>query len=424
MDGGRGRDLLEGGAEDGAAEVGRGLPQGALEAVGPRGEVAALGDDAHLVLVVGHDLGQLELDVLGLLGLAAHAGEHGGGLFELTVDDEEAGRLGEDEETGGQDDGGDQLDGDGDPVRAAVEAVLGGVVDARGDHQPDGDGELVARDDGAPNLAGRHLGHVQDDDGGDEPDTWTARISKRGRMKECIHSSRRTKARDDPADRQHGNGAGGDLDDDAGGEEEAARDDGGAPAEPVGQITRDQGAKEGARRQDRHDERVVRRRDDEAGRGRTRGRVGQVLEGVDEVLHAQDARDVARVVAKEEAAKGGEDAHEVGLDRHGRLDALRVGRRHEDGSSRHDDGGGGGGGGGDGLVMGRGLERGRARWWWARSQEQDGEVEGRGRGRLGDRMAIYLTLHCTRLWPCPRASTETSSQVRCARRVVAKSCRI
>jgi hypothetical protein len=76
------------------------------------------------------------------------------------------------------------------------------------------------------------------------------------------------------------------------------------------------------------------------------------------------------------------------------------------------------------LVMGRGLERGRARWWWARSQEQDGEVEGRGRGRLGDRMAIYLTLHCTRLWPCPRASTETSSQVRCARRVVAKSCRI
>ncbi len=62
---------LQGGTEDRAAEVGAGLAEAALEAVGPGGEVAALGDDAHLIFVVGNDLSQFLLDVLGVLGLAA-----------------------------------------------------------------------------------------------------------------------------------------------------------------------------------------------------------------------------------------------------------------------------------------------------------------------------------------------------------------
>lgn len=38
-------------------------------------------------------------------------------------------------------------------------------------HDADGDGELVARDEHAADLAGADLGHVEDDDGRDETDT-------------------------------------------------------------------------------------------------------------------------------------------------------------------------------------------------------------------------------------------------------------
>lgn len=49
---------------------------------------------------------------------------------------------------------------------------------------------------------------------------------------------------------------------------------------------------------------------------------GVVQAGIeaDEIGHGQDAGHPSGVIAKEDAAKGGESAHEVGLDRDRRLD--------------------------------------------------------------------------------------------------------
>lgn len=146
--------------QNGAAQVAALLEQGALEAVEPRVEVAALGNDGQLVLVVGDDLGELVLDEVGLDGLVAEAGEGGGGEVELALLDKVAGRVGQEEQADAQDQGPEDLDGDRDAVRAAVVAVLGSVVDGRGEQETNGDAELVSGDDGAANLAGRDLGHV------------------------------------------------------------------------------------------------------------------------------------------------------------------------------------------------------------------------------------------------------------------------
>ena len=61
---GRGEGLLERCSEDCATHVGRGLEEGTLEAVGPAGEVAVLGDNAHFIFVVGNNFSKLLLDIL------------------------------------------------------------------------------------------------------------------------------------------------------------------------------------------------------------------------------------------------------------------------------------------------------------------------------------------------------------------------
>ena len=145
---------LQRSTQDGLAQVRVGLPQRALEAVGPAAEPGGRGDQLALILLVGDDLGELNLDVLGALGLAAQAGERVGGLGEVALLDEEAGRVGEEHQTAAQDEGPGELDGDRDAVRASVGALLGGVHDARGEHDTDGDAELVAGDERTTDLAG------------------------------------------------------------------------------------------------------------------------------------------------------------------------------------------------------------------------------------------------------------------------------
>lgn len=104
--------------------------------------------------MVGDDLSKLLLDVLRVLGLAADTREDSGGLPKLPVDDEVSWGFWEDEKSSCKDDGGNELDGDRDAVGAGIKSVLGSVVDARGDHETNGDGELISSDNGTANLAG------------------------------------------------------------------------------------------------------------------------------------------------------------------------------------------------------------------------------------------------------------------------------
>lgn len=244
---------LEGGTEDGAADVGVGVEDVSAEAVDPAVEVARVGNDGHLVLVVGLDLVKLELDVLGVGSLATDAGESLTGSLLVVLADEETGGLGEEEETGSEDESPEHLQSNGDTVGARVGAVLGAIVHARGQHETDGDAELVARDDSTANLAGSNLGHVQNDDGGDETDT---------------ESSNQT------ASNEETEAGGGSLEDNTDDENEAASNDGGTTTKPVSQVTGDQSTEESTSRENRDDERLLPGGNDESvGVGSSQGGV-------------------------------------------------------------------------------------------------------------------------------------------------------
>jgi hypothetical protein len=140
--------------EDGSAEVRLAIPEAALEAVGPRAEPRGGGNDLALVLLVGDDLGNLRLDVLGVLGLTTDTGESVDSLLDLTTLDEVSRRVGEEEETNSEDDSPGELKTNGDLVRLHGVEVLGSVDDAGGEEETDGDTELVTGDKSTTDLLG------------------------------------------------------------------------------------------------------------------------------------------------------------------------------------------------------------------------------------------------------------------------------
>ena len=167
-----------------------------------------------------------------------------GSTIETATLDEVTRRLWEQEETATKDYSPEELDGDWNAVRAGVATILSGVVDARGEEQTNGDAELVARDNGATNLAWCDFAHVQNDDGRDETDTKTSN--------------------DTTSDEQFVLGRGS-LHDASNGVDNAASEDGGSAAEEVGQVTSDDGAEEGTERQEGHDHGLLPGRKREAG---------------------------------------------------------------------------------------------------------------------------------------------------------------
>lgn len=206
------------------AKVGGGAPKTTLEAGGPRTDVAGLRNNGHLVLVVGDDLSELILNVLGIGRLATDASERIGGLVELALLDVETRRFGEESKTSGEDDGPEELDGDRDTVGASVTAVLGGVDNAVGKQDTDGDAELVSSNDGTTDLLGSNLGHVQDDDGGNETDTQTS----------------------NEATSDHDTEAGGrSLEDTTNGEDSTSENDSHTATNEISEITSNDGTEEG-----------------------------------------------------------------------------------------------------------------------------------------------------------------------------------
>ena len=316
---------LEDYAEDRAADVGGALGDGAVEAVGPALEVGGLGDDLHLVLVVGDDLGELVLDVVGVNWLATDGGKGLGGLLELALLDEETGGLWQEEETGREDDGPQELDGDGDTVGSGIIALLGGVDDAVGKQDTNGDAELVTGHESTADLLGRDLGHVQNDDGGDETDTETSNQT---------------------ANDHDGKSGGGSLQDGTNGEDTTSEDNGWATTNEVGDVTSSDGTEEGTAGQNGGHERLVMGRDVEGlvvGDVGVRGGVGAIDVGgvlhasvlADEVRHGKHTSHPSSIISEEDTTKGSESTHEVCLDSHGGLDTLGIGRAANNSIARH-----------------------------------------------------------------------------------------
>ena len=115
----------------------------ALEAVGPAGEPAAGWDHLALVLVICNDLGNFNLNVLRVFWLTAEPGKSVHSLLNLASLDEVAGRIWEEEQTTAKDDTPGELNADGDAIRAGAIVVFGGIVDAGGQQETDGDTELI-----------------------------------------------------------------------------------------------------------------------------------------------------------------------------------------------------------------------------------------------------------------------------------------
>lgn len=120
---------LERCSQDSSAEVGGGVAERTLEAVGPAGEVSVLRNDGHFVLVVGNDFSKLSLNKLGSSRLITKTLKDTSGVFELSLLDVVTWGLWEPEQSTGQDQGPEKLKGHWDTVRTRIQSVLGSVID-------------------------------------------------------------------------------------------------------------------------------------------------------------------------------------------------------------------------------------------------------------------------------------------------------
>ncbi|KAG7847878.1 hypothetical protein KL941_002057 [Ogataea angusta] len=270
---------LHGGSEDGFSEVRRGLSESAGEAGSPRLPVAPGWNDALFVLVVGHDLGEFLLDVVGVDRLASESGEHLGGLVELALEDVVSRGFWEQEQSTSEDDGPDQLQSNRNSVGARVVSVLGAVVDAGREQQSDGDEELVAGNNGTSDFLWRNLRQIQNDHGRNKTNTKTSYDSSHGKQ------SHR---------------GGGDLEHNTDRVDTAAGHNNGSSSEHVGQVSSKHGTNEGTCRKNRGDKGFFRR-------GNDKRRIAIALfhfasELMDKVVHTHDTGNVTGVVSEEDTS--------------------------------------------------------------------------------------------------------------------------
>lgn len=258
------------------------LEHGAAEAVDVAG-----GSDAHLVVVVGLDLGNLVVDGGVVRRQATELAQSGLGAVELTLLDEETRGLGQDKHADDEDDGPGELHGDGDAVRARVVVQMRCVVNHSCEQQTDGDGQLVGADDGTADPLRSRLGLVQRDQSGDQTNTETG---------------------EEAASKEERQGGGGSLEDDAKVENPGGGDQGPAATDGVGEKGREEGTEEGAGRENRHDSGLLRGRDAGVAVGIHVARRELFFPEV----HSEDAANGARVVAEQDTAKGDKGADHNG----------------------------------------------------------------------------------------------------------------
>lgn len=268
--------------------------------------------------MVGDDLGKLVLDVLRVDRLATDTAKGGGSLVELSLLDPETGGLGEESKADGEDDGPQELDGDGDTVGSSIATALGGVDHAVGEQDTDGDAELVTSNNGTTDLLGGNLRHVQNDNGGDETDTET--------------SNETTSSHDTEA-------SGSGLEDTTNAEDSTTHDDGDTATDEISDITSHDGAKEGTGRQDGGNQGDLAGPDREnsiavvldllvGGRKTRELDIGVFCASVllDNIVHVQDTSNPTSIITEEDTSKGGEGDDEVGPHGDRGLDTTDIGR--------------------------------------------------------------------------------------------------
>ena len=145
---------LQGGTKNRTAEIGLLGPETTLEAIGPAGEPASGWDHFALILIIGNDLGNLDLDIFGFCGLATETRQGLHCLFNSASLDKVARRVRKEEQTNAENEAPGELDTDRNAVGASVASIFRGIIDAGGEEYTDGNAELVAGNKSTTDLSG------------------------------------------------------------------------------------------------------------------------------------------------------------------------------------------------------------------------------------------------------------------------------
>jgi hypothetical protein len=174
--------------------------------------------------MVGDDFRQLCLDVFGLCWLTTQAAERFDGFVNLATLHKVSRRIWESCDATAQNQCPKELDCNGNAVGAAVVEILCPIVHTRCQHEADCDTELITRHKSTAHLLWSDLGHVQDNNGGFEADAETSDKTTCGKNADT---------------------RGGSLNDDTDDEDYAACNNGELSSNEVGDVTSDDGSKEG-----------------------------------------------------------------------------------------------------------------------------------------------------------------------------------
>ena len=130
------------------------MTETALEAVGPATEPIGCWNKLSLVFLVGDDLGELSLNVLRLGGLASESAESRSSFLDVSSLDEISWRVWQEQQTASEDGSPNELNANGNSVRAGVGSVLCAIHDAGSKQETDSDTELVSSNQSTSNLLG------------------------------------------------------------------------------------------------------------------------------------------------------------------------------------------------------------------------------------------------------------------------------
>lgn len=229
--------------------------------------------ERQLVLVVGSDLSQLLNEGRVVNVEAAKGRERLGSPFWATLLDEPTRSLGKPDATSEEDNGPGELDSNGNAVRASVVPVLGGIVDDGSKQKTNGDGKLVATDNGTTDPLGGSLGLVERNGGRDHTDSVTSEETTSNKQGDISSNG---------------------LENNTKTEDNVAGNETKATTEEIGSRGGSQGTEKGTSREDRDNE-----------RGLVGGDIRKVVLGVDvssaedltPVLHSQDTTNGTSVIS-------------------------------------------------------------------------------------------------------------------------------
>lgn len=267
----------------------------------------------------------LNLLVVRVILDAAQPREGQPGTLPVGAGGQPPGRLGQEEGAEAEGDGEADADADdGAPAGVALVDVPDAVVDEVGDEDAEGDHELVRGDDGAADLAGRALALEHGNTDGQVTDAQTGCEAAHHHVDPALH--------------------GGDLDNVADNEDDDTEGKTLSPTEPIRSAVNHIVSKEYSDRVflkeglsvQRSSERTkestdTHERDDQRLDSRVE-RIGAIglkrTETVLEVMEQQHARDLTGIIAEQETAERGDDAHHDGLQTAVRaIDAYRSARQ-------------------------------------------------------------------------------------------------